>query len=134
MMKYLFFVLVVVVGLVLATFGIQNSTSVSIRFLQWESGNVPLGLIMLGSALIGMLLVRVVELPGRVRHRRDTRQLWDHLYSITAGGAARAHATCGDASPDEMKHVGTVGVRSSHAAAHVAQIGVYALHNIILRR
>jgi uncharacterized integral membrane protein len=89
MMKYLFFVLVVVVGLVLATFGIQNSTSVSMRFLQWESGNVPLGLIMLGAALIGMLLLRVVELPGRVRHRRDTRQLWDHL---TASPQAALHA------------------------------------------
>jgi uncharacterized integral membrane protein len=88
MMKYLFFVLVVVVGLVLAAFGIQNSTPVTIHFLQWESGNVPLGLIMLGSALIGMLLLRVVELPGRVRQRHDTRQLWDHL---TAAPQAALH-------------------------------------------
>lgn len=78
-MKYLVVALVVALVLVPATFGVQNSTPVTVHFLQFESGNVPLALVMFGSALIGMLLLRVVELPGRVRQRRDTRQLWNHL-------------------------------------------------------
>ena len=65
-MKYLVLALVMVLVLVLSTFGIQNPTPVNVRFLQFQSGFVPLYVIMLVSTLIGMLLVFLVGLPGRI--------------------------------------------------------------------
>ncbi len=78
-MKYVMLALVLVLVLVLSTFGVQNPTPVNVRFLQFESGFVPLSVILLVSTLIGMLLVVLMGLPGRVQHRRETRQLRQQL-------------------------------------------------------
>lgn len=82
-MKYAIFALVIVLVLVLSTFGVQNPTPVNVRFLQFESGFVPLSVILLLSTLIGMLLVVLMGLPGRVQRSREARQLRHHLAAAT---------------------------------------------------
>ncbi len=78
-MKYLVLVLVVVLVLLLSTFGIQNPTRVNVRFLQFQSGFVPLYVIMLVSTLIGMLLVMLVGIPGRIQRQLEARRLRQQL-------------------------------------------------------
>jgi uncharacterized integral membrane protein len=77
--KYLVLALVMVLVLVLSTFGIQNPTPVNVRFLQFQSGFVPLYVIMLVATLIGMLLVFLVELPGRIHRQLEARRLHHQL-------------------------------------------------------
>lgn len=74
-MKYLVGFAVIALVIVLATFGIQNPFPVSIRFLQFKSAAVPLYLIMLLSALIGILVSSLLSLPGRIQRRLELRRL-----------------------------------------------------------
>jgi uncharacterized integral membrane protein len=80
--KYVILALVLLLVLVLSTFGVQNPTPVNVRFLQFQSGFVPLSVIMLVSTLSGMLLVMLMGLPSRIQHRLETRRLRHQL--ITA--------------------------------------------------
>lgn len=82
-MKYVIFALAIFLVLVLTTFGVQNPAPVNVRFLQFESGFVPLSVILLLSTLIGMLLVVLMGLPGRVQRSREGRQLRQHLAAAT---------------------------------------------------
>jgi uncharacterized integral membrane protein len=74
-MKYLVGFAVIVLVVVLATFGIQNPFPVSIRFLQFKSAAVPLYLIMLLSAVIGILVSALLSIPGRIQRRLELRRL-----------------------------------------------------------
>lgn len=78
-MKYALFALVVVLVLVGSTFGVQNPTPINVRFLQFESGFIPLSVILLVFTLIGMLLVGLMALPGNVERRREIRRLRHRL-------------------------------------------------------
>lgn len=82
-MKYAIFALVIFLVLVLSTFGVQNPTPVNVHFLQFESGFVPLSVILLLSTLAGMLLVVLMGLPGRVQRSREGRQLRQQLAAAT---------------------------------------------------
>ncbi|PLS82500.1 MAG: hypothetical protein CYG59_03980 [Chloroflexi bacterium] len=77
--KYLVLALVVFLVLVLSTFGIQNPSPVNVRFLQFQSGFVPLYVIMLVSTVIGMALALLVGLPGRIQRQLETRRLRQQL-------------------------------------------------------
>jgi uncharacterized integral membrane protein len=81
-MKYAMLALVLILVLVLSTFGVQNPTPVNVRFLQFQSGFVPLSVIMLVSTLSGVLIVMLVGLPSRIQRRLETRRLRHEL--ITA--------------------------------------------------
>ncbi len=78
-MKYMLLALVLLLVLVLATFGVQNPTPVNVRFLQFQSGFVPLSVIMLVSTLSGMLLVMLMGFPSRIHRRLETRRLRHQL-------------------------------------------------------
>jgi uncharacterized integral membrane protein len=77
--KYVLFALVIVLVLAGSTFGVQNPTPINVRFLQFESGFVPLSVLLLAFTLIGMLLVALMGLPGNVERRRDIRRLRHRL-------------------------------------------------------
>lgn len=74
-MKYLIGLVVIVLVIILATFGIQNPFPVTIRFLQFRSAAVPLYLIMLLSAVIGVLVSTLLSIPGRIQRRLELRRL-----------------------------------------------------------
>ena len=75
MMKYLVGLLVAVLVIVLATFGIQNPFPITLRFLQFQSSAVPLYLVIMLSALIGILLSALLGIPERVQRRLELRRL-----------------------------------------------------------
>jgi uncharacterized integral membrane protein len=78
-MKFVIFTLVLILVLVLSTFGVQNPTPVNVRFLQFQSGFVPLSVILLLSTLSGMLLVILMGLPSYIHRRLETRRLRHQL-------------------------------------------------------
>jgi uncharacterized integral membrane protein len=95
-------VLAVFTGLILlalAMIGIQNPTLISVRFLGWQTGVLPLWVIMMTSLAVGMLLVSIGSLPGRIGRYRTTRRLRSQL--AAAGVVAPATQTGPAAPPDD---------------------------------
>ncbi len=75
MLKYLIALIVAALVILLATFGIQNPFPITVRFLQLESGAVPLYLVIMLSALIGLLVSALLGLPGRIQRQLELRRL-----------------------------------------------------------
>lgn len=71
---------------VLAIIGVQNPTLITLRFLGWQTGVLPLWVIMVSALVSGMLLVGIATLPGRIGRYRTTRRLQRQL--AVAGGSA----------------------------------------------
>ena len=74
-MKYLVLVVMVIMVLLLSTFGIQNPNPVTVRFLQWQSDAVPLYAVMLVSVLVGIALNALMGLPSRIQRQLELRRL-----------------------------------------------------------
>jgi uncharacterized integral membrane protein len=74
-MKYLIGLVVVALVIVLATFGIQNPFPITVRFLQFQSTAVPLYLIIMLSAVIGIVVSALLGVPGLIRRRIELRRL-----------------------------------------------------------
>jgi uncharacterized integral membrane protein len=74
-MKYLIGLVVVALVIVLATFGIQNPFPITVRFLQFQSAAVPLYLIIMLSAVIGIVVSALLGVPGLIRRRIELRRL-----------------------------------------------------------
>lgn len=74
-MRYLILIIVALLVVLLATFGIQNPFPVTIRFIQWQSGAVPLYVVILLSTLIGILISSLLSVPGQIQRRLEIRRL-----------------------------------------------------------
>jgi len=75
MMKYLIGVAVAALVILLVTFGIQNPFPITVRFLELRSAAVPLYLVIMLAALIGMLVSTLLGLPGRIQRQLELRRL-----------------------------------------------------------
>lgn len=68
-----------IIGLLLATvlvvFGAQNTQSASLRFLAWDTPEIPLVVVLALTLLAGVLLSWLVSIPGRFRNRRERHEL-----------------------------------------------------------
>ncbi len=65
------YLLVAMLGAAAAFFALQNPEPVVLNFLRWQSGRLPLSLLMLFSALAGVLLAALSGLAQQVQlHRR----------------------------------------------------------------
>jgi uncharacterized integral membrane protein len=67
-------VVVIVLALLIAIFGVQNPQTVNIRFLGWQSGRVPLYVVILLSTLTGVILSSLLGVRGVVGHRLQSRR------------------------------------------------------------
>ena len=52
-----YWILALVFALIVAIFAIQNASLVDIRFLNWEFADISLVLVILGSAVIGAVII-----------------------------------------------------------------------------
>ncbi len=86
-MKWLFGILAGLIVLALAIIGVQNPTLITIRFLGWQTGVLPLWAILLVALVSGMLLVALITIPGRIHRYRTTRRLEHQLAAATPLGA-----------------------------------------------
>jgi uncharacterized integral membrane protein len=78
-MKYLIGIVVTALVIVLATFGIQNPFPITVRFMQLQSAAVPLYLVILLAAVIGILVSALLSVPGRIQQRLELRRLRHQL-------------------------------------------------------
>jgi len=69
------YLLLILVGAACAVFVVQNKDPVVISFAMWHLDGIPLSLVILVSALGGMLFATCVGLIGHWRLRRQIRQL-----------------------------------------------------------
>lgn len=74
-MKIVFAAFALLLLLVLAIIGIQNPTLITIHFLGWQTGVLPLWVIMVASLISGMVLGGIIAAPGRVGRYQTTRRL-----------------------------------------------------------
>ena len=74
-MRYVILFVVVILVVLLSTFGIQNPYPVNVRFLRWQTGGVPLYILVLISTLIGILLSTLLSLTGRIQRQLEVRRL-----------------------------------------------------------
>src|SRR4051794_8925517 len=100
-MKYLVLSIVVVLVLLLSTFGIQNPIPVNIRFLGLQTGSVPLYIVVLLSTLIGVLVAVLLALPGRVQRRLELRRSRQRVADLER----ELTATKAQLPPPVMKHL-----------------------------
>jgi uncharacterized integral membrane protein len=91
-MKIVFAALTGLILLVLAIVGVQNPTLLSIRFLGWQTGVLPLWVIIVTALVVGMLLVVIVTLPGRIGRYRTTRRLQHQLSAAEVAAHSPAAA------------------------------------------
>ena len=74
-MRYVVLFVVVILVVLLSTFGIQNPYPVNVRFLRWQTGGVPLYILVLFATLIGILLSTLLSLSGRIQRQLELRRL-----------------------------------------------------------
>ncbi len=112
-MKYLVGIAVAALVIVLATFGIQNPFPITVRFLQFQSAAVPLYLVIMLAAVIGILVSALLGLPGRVQRRLELRRLRQQVAEQTqqiADLKARLPAPVMQPLPDDVPRAGTTAL------------------------
>ncbi len=67
-------VVALLVGALLTVFVFQNTAPVRVRFLGYATDAFPLALVILGSALLGLILGYVLSVRGRVRRGMQARR------------------------------------------------------------
>ena len=104
-----------VLGVLLTVFALQNTDSTRVDFLNFQTGLVPLALVIFTSALVGAALASLLWVRERVRHtidvrRRDKRlrELEGELHALRGGpGAATGGAATGPATGSDAASAGT---------------------------
>jgi len=71
----LIYLLMALIGAAAAVFAIQNPTRVAVSFLAWQTGGMPLSLVIVLSALVGIVLAAVAGVAHHIRLRLRIRQL-----------------------------------------------------------
>ena len=106
-------VLAVLLAVVLAVFGAQNTEMVTLHFLGWTARALPLALVILGGAVLGALLGFLVGLPGRVRRavrggdlKRQSVRQETTIAQLQATAAADASTTARAAPHDRRPRGG----------------------------
>jgi uncharacterized integral membrane protein len=80
----LIYLLMALVGAAAVAFAVQNPTSVAVSFLVWQTGGMPLSLVILLSALGGIVFASVAGLTQQIRLRLRIRQLEARVAKLTA--------------------------------------------------
>ena len=80
----LIYLLMALIGAAATAFAIQNPTRVAVSFLVWQTGGMPLSLVILLSALAGIVLASVAGLTQQIRLRLRIRQLEGRLAKLAA--------------------------------------------------
>ncbi len=91
-------VIVIVLALLLALFGVQNPQTVNIRFLSFTSGYVPVYVVILISTLAGIVLSTILGLRSRVGATLKTRKLERQVADLEKQIAARTPVVTTSAS------------------------------------
>jgi len=69
------YLLMAVVGVLAMIFAVQNPDPVAVRFLQWRIADLPLSLVILFSAIVGVICAAVSGFAQQIRLKLKIRQL-----------------------------------------------------------
>ncbi len=84
------YVLMALVGAAAAIFAVQNLDPVVIRFLVWRIDGMPVALVILLSAFIGIVFAALSGFAQQWRLRSRVRQLENQVAQLSAADAQRA--------------------------------------------
>ena len=71
-------------ALIIVVFALQNPGTVTIRFLQWQTGEISLLIVIFGSALLGAVIMSLFSTAGQWALRRELRQKETELAELRA--------------------------------------------------
>ncbi len=83
------YVLMALVGAAAAIFAVQNLDTVAIRFLVWRIDGMPVALVILLSAFIGIVFAALSGFAQQWRLRSRLRQLENQVAQLSAAEAQR---------------------------------------------
>lgn len=63
-----------IVAVLLVIFTFQNHTVVSLKFLIWQSDNVPLVFALFGTLIFGFLMAQILQLPRIYKLKRELKK------------------------------------------------------------
>ncbi|GAA4331606.1 lipopolysaccharide assembly protein LapA domain-containing protein [Pigmentiphaga soli] len=102
-MRYLVWVLRLLVFVVVLLFALKNTEKVNVFFFADQFiSEVPLIVVMLGSFVVGTVFGLLLTVPGVLRRRRETATLRRELERARAAAADRAQAADTAPSPDVL--------------------------------
>ena len=93
------YVLMALVGAAAAIFAIQNLDPVVIRFLVWRIEGMPVALVILLSAFIGVVFAALSGFAQQWRLRSRLRQLENQVAQLSAAEVQRSAQRPGGESP-----------------------------------
>ena len=113
-MRTVLMILVLVTALLLVIFGVQNTQLVNVSFLAFNTGYISLSLVIMGSALVGAMMVGLLGMWNSVRqtfHERTVSQRHaEQVAALEARVAALAEENAalrlGVTSPAQERAVG----------------------------
>jgi len=83
------YVLVAILGVGAVVFTIQNPQPVAVTFLQWRTVELPLSLVMLLSAFVGLLFASISGFAQQIQLQRRIRRLEDRLAELSRAATSR---------------------------------------------
>jgi uncharacterized integral membrane protein len=95
----LVYLLVAMLGAAAAFFALQNTELVPLIFFHWRSAGLPLSLLMLLSALAGVLLAALSGVAQQLQLHRRIRYLERRLTDVSDAQPSAAHV---EAAPERM--------------------------------
>jgi uncharacterized integral membrane protein len=94
------YLLMAVVGVLAMVFAVQNPDPVQVRFLHWRIADLPLSLVILFSAIVGVICAAVSGFAQQVRLRLKIRQLERRIAQLSDAPDKSSPATPG---PDTIR-------------------------------
>jgi uncharacterized integral membrane protein len=81
------YVVIGILGAATLVFTIQNSDSVVVRFLDWQTGSFPLSFVILLAVFLGLAVASISAFAHQIRLERKIRQLRHQVSDLIALGA-----------------------------------------------
>ena len=103
-MTTLISVLAFIIGILLAVFVFQNTAQVRVNYLGWSTDFAPLALVILVSALGGLVLGYLLSVRGTVRRSLELRRRDRRIRELEAQGegAVRAPGDAAGGTPTDI--------------------------------
>ncbi len=86
------YVLMALVGVAATLFVVQNPDPVAVSFLHWRTAGMPLSLVMLLSAFVGVTFAAITGFAQQIRLKLKIRRLEQRVAQLSTVEAQRAEA------------------------------------------
>jgi uncharacterized integral membrane protein len=95
-------VALVIVALLATVFALSNTMAVTVMFLRWPIYTGPLALTIIGTGVLGALLMYLMYVPSMVRHARLRKHVQELERRLAAHHPVDTPPAAPDTSPSEI--------------------------------